>query len=364
MFDFLLKILCLFGLTHNPSSCNKKGVAHFAFRALLWITYVDTILMYSISAFNVNFNSKIVVVNMICITTSAALVFIMTRQRETLTNLIKVLRVKNPLDQEKNLNFLIICLLCLPFTYAFTMVMFYAMSEQDFMFDFFTYGIAIEDKAMKYVIAYYKYLMYYFLYLTLPNLVTTTYVVSCRTCSESIQQLSLKGENCSPKAFTSRVQIGFMKDRKYIMKLVEEIQTVFSRASFFICMTNFMSCLSNLGQIIFYLTQNVAPTLIEILFISFSALTSMLSIFYYAGQIPIEMKRLTQVLKNKFEDRVLLGTDQDNSIVERLLIEENTFVMSGCDLIFFTRNGILPVLGTILTYGLLILSLDLKHKTQ
>ncbi|GFW69713.1 uncharacterized protein TNCV_1883571 [Trichonephila clavipes] len=238
------------------------------------------------------------------------------------------------------------------------------MSEQDFMFDFFCYGIAIEDKATKYLIAYYKYLMYYLLYLTLPNVVTIAYVISCRICSECIQQLCLKGENCSPKAFTVGVQIGLMKDRKHIMKLAEEIQTVFSRASFFICMTNFMSCLSNLGQIIFYLTQNVAPTLIEILFISFSALSSMLSIFYYAGQIPIEMKRLTQVLKNKFVDRVSLGIDQDNSFVERLLVEENTFVMSGCDLIFFTRNGILTVLGTILTYGLLILSLDLKQKTE
>ncbi|GFS99038.1 uncharacterized protein NPIL_451401 [Nephila pilipes] len=218
-----------------------------------------------------------------------------------------------------------------------------------------------EDKTKTYVIFYFKYLMYSLLFPTLPNLVSITYSVSCRICCKYIRQLCIKAENCSPKIFTPRIQIGFMKDRKQIIKLAEEIQFVFSQASFIICMANFMSCLSNLSVIIFYMAQNVAPIIIEILFVLSSSLASMLSIFYNAGQIPIELKRFSQILRDLHENRVLSGIAHENSLVERLILDESTFVLSGCDLVLFTRYGILTVFGTILTYGLLILSVDLHQ---
>ncbi|GFT33481.1 uncharacterized protein NPIL_668811 [Nephila pilipes] len=242
------------------------------------------------------------------------------------------------------------------------MVTLYAKFGPDYMFNFFRYGMEGGDKNKMYMIACYKYFMYCLLFPTLPNLVSITYCVSCQICCKYIRQLCIKAENCSPKMFTPGKQIGFLKDRKQITKLAEEIQAVFSQTSFIICMANFMSCLSSLSQIIFYISQNVAPTIIEILFILSSALASMLSIFYNAGQIPKEMKRFSQILRALHEDRILSGIVQENSLVEKLILDENIFVLSGCDLIFFTRSGILTVLGTILTYGLLILFIYVYFK--
>ncbi|GFU13517.1 uncharacterized protein NPIL_435251 [Nephila pilipes] len=301
---------------------------------------------------------------MTSITTSATLMLIMARQKGTLTNLLKNLQLNYPPEKSKCLKVLLICILCFPFIYAFTMVTLYARFGPDYIFKFFCYGMEAEDKNKMYVIAWYKYFMYCLLFPTLPNLLSLTYSVSCRICCKYIRQLCIKVENCSPKIFTPRMQIGFVKDRKQITKLAEEIQTVFSETSFIVCMANFMSCLSSLSVIIFYVAQNVVPNIIEILLILSSALTSMLSLFYNAGQIPIEMKRFSQILRDLHENRVLSGIVQENSLVERLILDESTFIMSGCNIIFFTRNGILTILGAILTYGLLIVSVDLQHQNQ
>ncbi|GFS41884.1 uncharacterized protein NPIL_599791 [Nephila pilipes] len=301
---------------------------------------------------------------MISITTSAALMCIMTGQKVPLTNLLRNLHLNYPPEKSKHLKVLLICLLCLPLIYAFTMVTLYAMFGPDYIFIFFCYGMEAEGKNKMYVIACYKYFMYFVLFPTLPNLLSITYSVSCRICYNHIRQLRIKAENCSPKLFTPGMQMGFLKDRKQITKLAEEIQAVFSQASFVICMANFMSCLSNLNQIIFYVALNIVPTIIEILFISSIALASILFLFFNAGQIPIEMKRFSQILRDLHENRILLGIVHKNSLVERLILDERTFILSGCDLIFFTRNGIFTVLGAILTYGLLIVSVDLQHQNQ
>ncbi|GFY75080.1 uncharacterized protein TNIN_406961 [Trichonephila inaurata madagascariensis] len=180
----------------------------------------------------------------------------------------------------------------------------------------------------------------------------------------SLQKLSRDIQKCPPLEFSTKVQIGFLKSRYRIIAVLEEIQAVFSKASLVICIGNFMSCFSNLGEVLFYSPKTTFLTALEVLFISTSTLVSLLSIFYCAGRIPLELNAFSKMIQKQFEKRALSGVIEENPSVERLLLQEKTFVFSGCEIIYFTQSGILTIIGTILTYGLLVLSVDLKNVNQ
>ncbi|GFT59423.1 uncharacterized protein NPIL_426511 [Nephila pilipes] len=167
---------------------------------------------------------------------------------------------------------------------------------------------------------------------------------------------------CPALKFSTQKQIDFLKQRSRILKVLEEIQAVFSKASLVICVGNFMTCFSNLGELLFYSPKSVALTIIEVVFIFASTVMSLLSIFYTAGQVPLEMNTSSRMSRKLCEKRAFLGIVEESASLERLLLHEETFLLSGYEMIYFTRNGILTILGTILTYGLLVVSVDLKNE--
>ncbi|GBM97712.1 hypothetical protein AVEN_63411-1 [Araneus ventricosus] len=82
--------------------------------------------------------------------------------------------------------------------------------------------------------------------------------------------------------------------------------------------------------------------------------------FWIPEQIPLEMENLKKIIRCKYEMRTSYGIVSENSTIEKLLLEEKIFVVFGCNLIFFRRRNILSVLGTALTYGLLLIGLEVR----
>ncbi|GBN39511.1 hypothetical protein AVEN_54931-1 [Araneus ventricosus] len=87
---------------------------------------------------------------------------------------------------------------------------------------------------------------------------------------------------------------------------------------------------------------------------------SLILMFWIPDQILLEMENFTKIIRSKYEMRASSGIISKNPTVEKLLLEEKIFVLSGCNLIFFRRSNILPVLGTALTYGLLFMSFEVR----
>ncbi|KAF8776857.1 hypothetical protein HNY73_013799 [Argiope bruennichi] len=170
-------------------------------------------------------------------------------------------------------------------------------------------------------------------------------------------------KKCSSKAFTSSMQVDFLEKRLRIVSVLEEIQEIFSVPIFIICTANFVACIANLAQIVVYASKNAAPTVVEVVFMSSNTVASMLCIFCSAGQVPTEMQKFSATARRHLEQRAILGMIRENLVIERLMLDE-TFTMSGCELIFYKKSTILTILGTILTYGLLILSIDLNAASK
>ncbi|GBN95286.1 hypothetical protein AVEN_32790-1 [Araneus ventricosus] len=72
--------------------------------------------------------------------------------------------------------------------------------------------------------------------------------------------------------------------------------------------------------------------------------TPLILMFWIPEQIPLEMENLNKIIRCKYEMRASFGIISEKSTVEKLLLEEEIFVVSGCNLIFFRRRNILSVL--------------------
>ncbi|GBM95037.1 hypothetical protein AVEN_81802-1 [Araneus ventricosus] len=357
--SLVFNILCWLGLVDYPNSSwvnrMKTSMAQFVFAA----GYVDTIAIYLTCFDNLLMPKLLAMEQIISIVSSAAVMVIMTRQRKQLTSLLANLSFLGPLDYKK-VNIMLLCLCILPFAYASSMLIcFIRAGKEDLLF--LNHYILIENKALKFSIYFYKLFMMYVVFPTLTNLVSLVYSISCLICHKSLEKLCLEVEDCSPKELTTKKLVEFLQNRNRIIKVLKEIQSIFSTATFIICTANFMACFSNFGQVITYSPVYVELAVCETVNVAFLALVSMMSIFYYAGLIPMDMQRFTDILREHYEQRALLGIVPENSALERLVFEEKTFLLSGCDLIFYRKDTITTALGTILNYGLLILSIELKR---
>ncbi|GBN62513.1 hypothetical protein AVEN_3195-1 [Araneus ventricosus] len=111
----------------------------------------------------------------------------------------------------------------------------------------------------------------------------------------------------------------------------------------------------------FSLRQNALTYQVDAIMTSTSVFISLIMMFWIPEQIPLEMENFTKIIRSKYEMRASSGIISQNPTVEKLLLEEKIFVVSGWNLIFFRRRSILPVLGTALTYGLLFMGFEVRE---
>ncbi|GFU26397.1 uncharacterized protein TNCV_2507151 [Trichonephila clavipes] len=86
--------------------------------------------------------------------------------------------------------------------------------------------------------------------------------------------------------------------------------------------------------------------------------------FWIPGEVPIEMERFSQAARKKYELRAYFGIGSENPSVERALCENKAFVLSGFNLVYFKKESVLTVMGTILTYGQLLYKRKFSNKIK
>ncbi|GFY78502.1 uncharacterized protein TNIN_14561 [Trichonephila inaurata madagascariensis] len=354
-------ILKWFGFIQNHNPSFKSTFIAAILQISMVVIYLDIFVMYFIATAHDNLLLKIVVEKLYSISTTMIVMVMLIRRRRALTSLLnKTYFICHPFSQ-KMINTITSCVLILLFSYGATFLLIYKYGGDDYALVFFFYKMPLESEMLKHLIVYSKAFVYFFFYPTFSNLVVLVFCTACHRCSHSLSNLSKELEKCSSKTFTVDVQVKYLKCRRRIIKLLEKTQDVFSPIIFLICSASFSCCFAMLGQLIFYSYKNGGLSFLsDTLFNSLSALISLISMFWIPGEVPIEMNKFDQAIRKKYELRAVSGVISENSSVERAFFEGQVFVLSACNLIFFTKESVLTVLGTILTYGLLIISLDLR----
>ncbi|KAF8788150.1 hypothetical protein HNY73_009683 [Argiope bruennichi] len=288
-------------------------------------------------------------------------IFVMNRRKQEFTNLLKMLQLICLKRRINKINAVVCSVLFLPFLFAFLMTLTHGLMKEKYLSKRFFYGFEFKSHIIMYSATFCKLFSLYLLYPTLTNLIAVAYSTSCYLCCGLLQQLYSEIEKCDPKALNYRVMTEMLKKRHQIISMLEMIETTLSTASFLVCIANFLACLSGLSLLLIYLTENTAMTIIQISFMSGSALLSTISIFLNAGQIPIEMERFSHLMRRRIEERFFLGLKSLYVPSDLPMADEKAFLLSGCDFIYYKKGTILSLLGTILTYGLLLLGIEFKH---
>ncbi|GFX52760.1 uncharacterized protein TNCV_2922021 [Trichonephila clavipes] len=156
----------------------------------------------------------------------------------------------------------------------------------------------------------------------------------------------------SPKEFGPSEQTHILKQKARVDDILERLQDIFSLPSFFVILSNFFTCCSTLGIL---LTDNPSRiTLVTAVFVGMPNLISLIVILWVAGGLPVEQDKLKNAFYKRAHCRYLIVLSSEEQQFKREILDKPDFVLNGCNIFSYTRNSFLTLIGTLLTYALLI----------
>ncbi|GFT19409.1 uncharacterized protein NPIL_408911 [Nephila pilipes] len=222
---------------------------------------------------------------------------------------------------------------------------------------FSAYGYNVEQPLAQIVLVSIQTFLNAILYPTFTDMITLLYCTLCQNCCMLINNLTYEVVCISPEAFEPSKQMGILKRKMSIDKVLENIQETFSWPSFFIIASNFSSCITVIGWFLYYdLKTYHTRTITESIFFGVSAFGSLAYILWVTGNVPISIKKLKDAFYEKAHLRLLILRNLEESQLKRELLEKPEFVLTACDIISLKRSTVLSVFGTLLTYTVLMIN--------
>ncbi|GBN26855.1 hypothetical protein AVEN_162506-1 [Araneus ventricosus] len=201
-------------------------------------------------------------------------------------------------------------------------------------------------------------ILHSFIYPTYPNLVSLLYSSLCLHVCRKLSLITDDIESCSAEEFTISRQRDILGREAQIERLVLFIQKIFSAPSFLIATAQFSACTSIFGAFIvdskIYTQDYVVLNQLVVVFLSSSG--GLLACLWAAGGLPIEEDRFKDTFRRKTKQRLQLVNGKNERYIQNQILEKPTFVLSGCEIIYFRRSSILSLAGTVLTYTILLIS--------
>ncbi|KAG8190189.1 hypothetical protein JTE90_011913 [Oedothorax gibbosus] len=235
---------------------------------------------------------------------------------------------------------------------------------------FYTYGYKITNVTTSfYLYLFLKILSTCLLDPIFVSCVTFVYCVlcrrSCRLLSEYRKKLVqlLKSPNEPSNESLSKLTHDYSK----ICRILEKLQCSFSLPTFLMTIIDSMSSFTLLASALLYTPgEYTGPVIAENVYIFVTSSWLLVATIACAARIPIEMNKIRNCFQMMQEKALIAQQSLDGLNVRLLqsLKDRPVIVLSGCEIIYFTRVTILSALGTLFTYGLLIIQLKGDSKTS
>ncbi|GBN26860.1 hypothetical protein AVEN_162510-1 [Araneus ventricosus] len=197
-----------------------------------------------------------------------------------------------------------------------------------------------------------------FIYPTSVNLVVLLYCFLCQNFCRQINRITRDIQECSVENFTLSKQANISAQESRIGDLLHLTQRVFSVASFLISAAHFCACIIVLGSLILdaitFIKDYTLLCQLVLLFLNSSG--GLLACLWTAGGLPLAEDELKDAFRRKMRERLRLFGKVDEECFQQELLQKPSFLMSGCGIVYFQRSSILSLLGTILTYTLLLVT--------
>ncbi|GBL93917.1 hypothetical protein AVEN_76656-1 [Araneus ventricosus] len=270
----------------------------------------------------------------------------------------------SPLEKTVINCIIVLGIFVVPVTYSAASVYLMNLSDPTNYYVFFTYGHKTDFTLYLSTYLFVKSIMSSLLDPIFTSCVTFIYCLLChRSCRLLVRyrkkMVDLLGSETKPSKMMVRQLV---VDYGRLCRILERLQCVFSVPSFLLIMVDVMSSFTILASALLYSTAELTgPMIAENAFVLISSASLLIALIAFAAQVPVTMSSTKMALQKLQEKRVAcegLGTSEDSRFrLLQILKERPLVVLSGCEIIYFTRITIVTILGTLFTYGLLIIQL-------
>ncbi|GFW18996.1 uncharacterized protein TNCV_165091 [Trichonephila clavipes] len=261
-----------------------------------------------------------------------------------------MLGMLSPDIHSRRTNIIMLVILSIPIMYSVTSILAINITSESL---FFAYGYELKTLTMRASVVCIKKLLSYLFHTTFPSLVTVLFCCLCLRFSFCFNCLTQKILNYSPDEFGPSQQKEILRQKAKLDDILENLQDIFSLPSVFMTITYLFTCCSAVGMSVIagnYSKLNVLKTV----FYGIPNLVSLIVLLWIAGSIPVEQHKLKGAFYKRAHYRFLTVVTSEEPQCKREILEKTDLVLNGCGIFFYTRNSIVAVFGTLLTYSLLI----------
>ncbi|GFR19938.1 uncharacterized protein TNCT_165121 [Trichonephila clavata] len=271
------------------------------------------------------------------------------RKNSHLIDLLRNLEKICPAIHNRITDIIVLIILSFPFTFSITSTLVCNRARASL---FYAYGYELKSPVLQAsAICIKKFLLFLF-HSTFPSLVAVLFCNLCLRFSFCYDCLTQKILHYSPDEFGTPEQIEILRQKAEIDDMLEKLQDVFSIPSFFVIVSLLSSCLSFLGM---HFTGKFLKCIeVSAVFYGVPNLVYLIILLWIAGSIPVEQNKLQGAFYKRTHSRFLLHLTSQEQQCKREILDKNVFVLNGCSTFSYTRSSILALIGSLLTYSLLI----------
>lgn len=376
-YGIVLKMFLCLGINLCAKVFKRRGIftnniIWISSAILLHLAFVDYWLM---SYANLKYRwdeYQVVISYNISNTLSLLLWYVLYTRKKSLTALLqKVDSIFSEIISVKEveialINFVILfCIIFLPLFYS--CISLYLINKHDpgHYYTFYTYGHEIQNFTMGMnVYLFAKIFTSIMLDPMFIGTVTILYCIVCFRCyrllSEYYNRLRIILHNDTTLLNNRSLQA--IKDYTRIIRMLDQLQKVFSLPTFLLVLIDSTSSFTTLASVLLYsLEERTTLVTAENTFVFANSAFLLTATIGFASQIPIIIRRIRDCMQQLSENFFCYNhnclPENSRTVHLRIIQERPAFVLSGCDIIYFTRRSILTALGTLFTYGLLIIQL-------
>lgn len=236
---------------------------------------------------------------------------------------------------------------------------FYQSLQKHKTFNSLNYGVKF-PVILKMLFVFLQVLISSFFALTFINLVSLLYCDLCYRCTVSLRNLKSSIKTCPLDAFQEDRQIGIIRRRGEIVNTIKAIQKEFSLVSSLLCFSELLTSFSLLFQVINVQENVFSVENLSRMYFLLNGTTCLCATIIVAGQIPLEMEELRDSIRQKMELKLSHKNRLSEAHMVACLMYSPNVILSASEILHFTRQSAVAIVGTFLTYSALIFSVVKK----
>ncbi|GFS53594.1 uncharacterized protein TNIN_279451 [Trichonephila inaurata madagascariensis] len=271
------------------------------------------------------------------------------RRNSHLMDILRKFEKLGPVTHNRITNIIMSILLSLPFIFSVTSTLVCNRARASM---FYAYGYELKSPILQAGVICIKKFLLFLVHSTFPSLVTVLFCNLCLRCSFCYNSATQKVLHYSSEEFGTLEQIEILRQKAKIDDILENLQEIFSTPSFCVIISNLFTCCSILGM--YFTGNNLKCTEVRAVFYGAPNLVSLIILLWVAGGLPVEQNKLNGAFYKRTHSRFLIVLTSEEQQCKREMLDKTIVVLNGCSTFSYTRSSILALIGSLLTYSLLI----------